>query len=377
MRNNRGFTIIEMIIAISILTVVLFMGYMIMNKNNESINANMINTQGQLSVNLVNKYLTKDLERTKYSNITNPSQEEIDNGMYSYKLKTNGFVESNEKLEYITYNVIIDNNKYSITRNTFLNQTDMNNNLSQTSIDIIQNQPMDDNDSMPFYINTNGDDIYTVGMQYKQKSSKHYTFDVNYRYNEVIVVEGDGTPENPLPPPEEPEIDEELQGSKGLNGFIRFGYKDNNAYTSIGSSNVTNNEYKEYDRLEIENNQSEYNIRGLLSFNNNNGHCTTNIGNNSNELNVSQKKDFGMLDVNQINVTILGDAKLELVIKQKDSGNESSWPVLYNVKLDKVGKYLFPINSSGKDILITGKLIVPQGTNYGEAVITFGKKEAN
>ncbi|MGL6104666.1 prepilin-type N-terminal cleavage/methylation domain-containing protein [Romboutsia sp.] len=372
-KNNKGFTLIEIIISITIFTTAIGIGYMIINKNTESVSASMISTEGQMSVNIVNKYLTKDLEKTQPNNIIKPTQIEISSGTYNYKLNTNEFIESNEKINYIRYDVNISNNRYDLTRNTFSSQSDMDNNISKSNIEIISNQPIDDINTPPFYIE-NDNNIYTVGMQYKEKSNKYYNFDVSYRYNQFVTSGGevgDGTPENPLPPTEEPEIDEELQGSNGLNGFIRFGYNDKKAYTSIGSSKVQDKPNNEYARREINNDKGEYTIRGMLSFNNNNGHCETKI--DSYPL-YEQRDDFGKLQVNQINATILGDARLELVIKQKDGGNENLWPILHKVTLDKVGKYIFPINTNSKDILIEGKIIKTQGSTYGEAIITFGTK---
>ena len=62
--NKKGFTLLELLIAIAIFTSIIFICYSIFNKflmlTKDQLNIN----QGQLTVNDMNEYLTKDLEKT-------------------------------------------------------------------------------------------------------------------------------------------------------------------------------------------------------------------------------------------------------------------------------------------------------------------------
>ena len=60
-RNNKGFTLLELMISIFILTIVIFIGYRVINKSTIDIKNQSNINQGQLTVNDMNEYLTKDL----------------------------------------------------------------------------------------------------------------------------------------------------------------------------------------------------------------------------------------------------------------------------------------------------------------------------
>ena len=62
--NNKGFTLLELIIAMSILTSVMFIGYNIFNKNSTLMHTQININKGQSNMNDINEYLTKDLEQT-------------------------------------------------------------------------------------------------------------------------------------------------------------------------------------------------------------------------------------------------------------------------------------------------------------------------
>ncbi|MGL6104670.1 prepilin-type N-terminal cleavage/methylation domain-containing protein [Romboutsia sp.] len=63
--NNKGFTLLELLISISIFTIVIFMGYSLINKYNVSVNEQSNITQNQLSTNSLNNFITKDLEQAQ------------------------------------------------------------------------------------------------------------------------------------------------------------------------------------------------------------------------------------------------------------------------------------------------------------------------
>ena len=64
-RNNKGFTLLELLISIFILTTVIFLGYRVINKSTIDIKNQSNINKGQLTVNDMNEYLTKDLERAR------------------------------------------------------------------------------------------------------------------------------------------------------------------------------------------------------------------------------------------------------------------------------------------------------------------------
>ena len=62
-RNNKGFTLLELLISIFILTTVIFIGYRVINKSTIDIKNQSNINKGQLTMNDMNEYLTKDLEQ--------------------------------------------------------------------------------------------------------------------------------------------------------------------------------------------------------------------------------------------------------------------------------------------------------------------------
>ncbi len=68
--NNKGITILELIISIFILTTVIFIGYKIINKSIITIKDQGNINKGQLTINDLNKYLTKDLEQATSIKLT-------------------------------------------------------------------------------------------------------------------------------------------------------------------------------------------------------------------------------------------------------------------------------------------------------------------
>lgn len=61
--NEKGFTLLELIITLSIFTVVILGGYRVFNKYISTLNIQNNINQGQLIINNINEFMTKDLER--------------------------------------------------------------------------------------------------------------------------------------------------------------------------------------------------------------------------------------------------------------------------------------------------------------------------
>ena len=60
--NNKGFTLLEFIIAMGIFSVVVFVGYSVINGSNKTTSSQKYISKSQMSTNLINKYVTKDIE---------------------------------------------------------------------------------------------------------------------------------------------------------------------------------------------------------------------------------------------------------------------------------------------------------------------------
>lgn len=163
-KNNSGVTLLETIIAIAIMTTILFISYKVINNiNSVTINQKVISTEQQ-SVNLIKKYLNKDLERCKYVEV----KSSIKSDEYEMKMPDNSVVK---------YEVIKNNNIYSINR--------LENNMN---IEIVKNQKKDVNDNKPLRIEENNN-IYRVYINsYGNKANDLYYFDIAPKTNKTQII---------------------------------------------------------------------------------------------------------------------------------------------------------------------------------------------
>ena len=204
-RNNKGFTLLELLISIFILTTVIFLGYRVINKSTIDIKNQSNINKGQLTVNDMNKYLTKDLERarnvslssnylmeqntftddsTQENTITNNKKlkeafgqylEDTDNDLstdekfiYSYNID---YKKDENNTEKITYNVKIikdkNNYKYSILR-------EGTNEVLITFItnEILTEEVLSRDDKLPFTIGL--DSPYEVTLGYAGKNNDEF-----------------------------------------------------------------------------------------------------------------------------------------------------------------------------------------------------------
>ena len=92
-RNNKGFTLLELLISIFILTTVIFLGYRVINKSTIDIKNQSNINKGQLTVNDMNKYLTKDLERARNVSLSS-----------NYLMEQNTFTDDSTQENTITNN---------------------------------------------------------------------------------------------------------------------------------------------------------------------------------------------------------------------------------------------------------------------------------
>ena len=204
-RNNKGFTLLELLISIFILTTVIFLGYRVINKSTIDIKNQSNINKGQLTVNDMNKYLTKDLERarnvslssnylmeqntftddsTQENTITNNKKlkeafgqylEDTENDLstdekfiYSYNID---YKKDENNTEKITYNVKIikdkNNYKYSILRegtNEVL--------IIFITNEILTEEVLSRDDKLPFTIGL--DSPYEVTLGYAGKNNDEF-----------------------------------------------------------------------------------------------------------------------------------------------------------------------------------------------------------
>lgn len=218
-KNNKGFTLLELLISIFILTTVIFIGYRVINKSTIDIKNQSNINKGQLTINDMNEYLTKDLEQASSvivsSNymITQSNTREVQN----YKLDNKKL--EDELLKYIrdessigkvfdyTYQIRSkdDENKgvYSISYNIELNKYKNNykysvsrKETSGTLISFINNEVLnkeclkgqEENEvKLPFKIGLN--DPYEVSFGYSGKNNEfvRHKFTVTYRLNDIGI----------------------------------------------------------------------------------------------------------------------------------------------------------------------------------------------
>lgn len=253
--SNKGFTLIELIIAISILTIVIFIGYKTINGISISTNSQKEVTLNQSSANLVNQYLTKDIEQSK--SVSN--KETLDDKSYKYTI-----VKDDTEVDYIVENYT----KKSIDVYNLTRQED------SSTIVIVEGQQRY-NDT-PFLINTTQNNgIYEVLVDYKEnKNNKQYSFNVSSRLMLVAsdsdnnvgngnagsdngpneVDNDNNTPSGPtiedIPDlPEEVSINTTYIGfwksdhqditNKNIGVWIDKNYKDGTSYNSISNISAT------------------------------------------------------------------------------------------------------------------------------------------
>lgn len=177
--NNRGFTLVELIIAIGIFSIVIFMGYKVINGTHKASATQMGISKEQQGANLLNKYLTQDLEGAKnigYKNI-NPdgtllqTRGEIE---YGYEISKPNDVK-------ITYTIkLSDSGKgsYSIFRND-----------GKADIELITNQEFTaDNGNAPLAIVEKSENLYDIDVHYNDNI---YNFNVNSRIKSTELGGGD------------------------------------------------------------------------------------------------------------------------------------------------------------------------------------------
>lgn len=157
--SDKGFTIIEVIIAMSIFSFIIFMGYRVMNGVIDITSKQSTITKEQQSANLVNKYITEDLKKSDISQFRELSELELKSNYYSYEIGDIGYhITKNEKEK-----------TYTLKRIEHLGN----------EIEIIKNQSIN-YDVIPFEINKKNENMYTVKVAYSSENNV-FSFDISPR----------------------------------------------------------------------------------------------------------------------------------------------------------------------------------------------------
>lgn len=164
-KTKDGLTLVELIIAISIISVVFILGYKFINGSTILTKKQSIVFSEQQSINLLKRYLTTDLENTsKLETVSNGSNS------YGYKLFTEIKEDGSNKI--IEYTVTREDNYYSITRKK-----------DGSSLDIISHQFLTGTRN-PFSIEVSKESgkVYSVNLY--REYDKKYSFNVTSRLNQ-------------------------------------------------------------------------------------------------------------------------------------------------------------------------------------------------
>jgi len=319
-RSNKGFTLIEVIIAISIFTVVIGIGYAVLNKTTSTVKEQQMITEEQLNANLINKYLVKDLEICrKFTSSSNR------------KFVIN---EDEDAIEY-EVEVFFDKGKeyYNLIRTS-----------GDSSIELVTKQPKIS--SKPFFIEPKHADknIYTVSIDSNGNSSKKYVFDVSSRlvsHNEISIPEDKFEESNKI----------SFWANDTDTGEVQIGYLTNGQH---GLESEYGN---------VKNDSKIYHISGELSITNTGALDTLDIGTGSNgsgiHLNNTKVQTTIIKNgVDKMIVDVTKGGKLRLTVKGRekpngvdilvfDNNEDSKQPFIENSKE-------IPIQSGIKYLTITG-----------------------
>ena len=116
-RNNKGFTLLELMISIFILTTVIFLGYKVINKSTMYIKNQSNIHKGQLTVNDMNEYLTKDLEQASSIVLIVDNKKIIDTSLEENSTEEQQTILSKNQLEKILKNISSTREEFTYSYN--------------------------------------------------------------------------------------------------------------------------------------------------------------------------------------------------------------------------------------------------------------------
>lgn len=191
--NNKGFTLLEVIISIAIMTSVIFIGYQVINKTDILRRDQILVSNMQNGTNNLKRYISKELSSSKevvlkyevnkggdishlekrqedYRYISNKINNISKNKEFAYEY----IIHINDK-DLIEYEIQVYKDKgkplFSISR------IDKN-----TKMNLVEGQPLS-NDLIPMEINVKDRGMYDVELNYIKQKTKIYSFDVYDKLN--------------------------------------------------------------------------------------------------------------------------------------------------------------------------------------------------
>lgn len=372
MKNNKGFTLVELIIAISIMSMVIGLGYNIINKVNSATQDQNKVSENQLNANLINKYLTKDLESCKtfegpegtnlgqkYEFIINQGKNEV-----IYKVLTGK--KGNQEI-------------YNLTRSS-----------NGSEIDLITNQVKVS--EKPFFISkkVGYTDLYLVEFDSIKELSGKYQFEVASRVlvsssedKEIPVLSGtddSDNPSEPIEPPITPGVvvpgKPEEEFTKDLFHTTRFWVEDSdNAKVEMGfshsGSKKQNGTYESSKNVDY-NQDNRYAISMEMFISNSSVHDYMSIDNGSKKLesnkdiqvqNLGKGQDLIVIEVKEGTVLEL-EVNDTFIVPNVSSGEKI---ILKN------GKYKYALKANVKTFIVTGNII--KNTQNAEVKVYYGQKK--
>ncbi|HSQ88639.1 PulJ/GspJ family protein [Romboutsia sp.] len=396
-RNSRGFTLLELLIAIVMFTTIIFIGYKIIDKSTQSVKIQGIINKGQLTMNDMNTYITKDLEQSqsiiledntdsnvKYENVNKEKdffekslKKIMDQG--KNKIEYRYIIDIKNKQYDSTYIVKIENDRYSIYREV----------INEPKIEFISKSRLEkEGDLIKYPFMINGIDPYEVTMGYKTDKYKNntYKFEVTSRYLDETIED---EKEELIPP------DKETINPPGFKEYSYVGFWAANA-----KKKTTNNLYtwiKDIDDYGTQRNdlgeKTYYDIKSeLRPFNKGNEYAHTDCGNHEENKHPSDKCSWvstqqNSIEVNKISIYISQRAivkDLRITSNQIDSINYNGTDITKNEIILEGGEegkwYNFEIilknGSKVQEIDLIGNLVIDQGNpnsiNQGYAIIVYG-----
>lgn len=292
--DNRGFTLVEVIIAITIFTIIIGIGYTALNKMNLTTKEQQLTSTEQLNANLINKYLTKDLENCSKFNTISERKFII-----------------NEDTDQIEYEV-----------RTYLNEGkefyDLNRTQSGNTIEVITKQPKLSN--RPFFIEAKdiSKGIYTVSMDSNKSASKKYEFDITSRLiasNSISDPDYDFETSNNIT----------FWADNKDNDKIQIGFEVNGHHGPVKETTTA------------ENDSNIYYISADLVISNTGNHDVLEIGTSTDGSGVSVTDNIQTTRIDSLDKIIIepvGGAKAKLTITVKDKKNSTPVIIYDNNKSD-------------------------------------------
>lgn len=397
--NNKGFTLLELLISIFILTTVIFLGYRVINKSTMDIkNQGNIN-QGQLTVNDMNEYLTKDLEKAS-SIVLKLEEDEITNDdlitefknyygnkgfNYSYEVfssKENEEIISNYEINITEKNE--DNYKYTIVRTdgtTGVSITFVNNEIVTKE----ENKELE----LPFIIE--GEGTYKVNLGYNGKNNKFekHEFTIASRLNETLE------PPEQLEPPKQDELpdipdDMDKQDTKCI-GFWMMDSTENtpqngkgDLYAWIDGEGKYGNQGQNKEEFYIKADNDNGNSGWSNGYMKNQKYDSTDLIKVENK--IKKANDLHKIKiyvspyttVKQIKVEMLKHATFKGIRDLQTNTLLTDENGSYTLQAEKKGKWYeveFTTNNSGQaNFMIDGILSIDKEVPSGFALIVYGDK---